>query len=88
MPFTANSIAAVSNGAALLANGRKQQFFMYVTADSQATVATAGYFIGLFGKANVGDVIMVVGAFGGTQTLSIYVIQTLTASACTIIKSV
>ena len=58
----------------------------YSTADSQATVAGAGYFNGAVDYLRVGDQILVQAGLGGTMVARWYEVTANTGTAITVVK--
>jgi|GEM_PF-5005040 len=88
MPYTPSSLVAIGFGPALTAGQRRSQLFFYRTADAQATIAEADYFLPSVDVFDTGDVIIAVGASGATETLTFYVVQTRTATGITTSKQI
>jgi hypothetical protein len=80
-------MALATSSFQLLHHGGAQNVWIYHTADAQATVAGANYFDGLRAagfSVQKSDVIIVVGATGGTPTLQNYVVTAASATAITV----
>lgn len=63
------------SGLALLAGHQGKRIWSYNTADTAATVDTAGYFNSVANFLNVGDVIMANVDTGGTPGYGIFVVN-------------
>jgi hypothetical protein len=87
MAFTANTLTAFANGNALAAGDRVRQLFYYQSADAQATIAAADYFLANYLAMGVGDIIFVVGAANGARTLSSYVVLTCSSTTVVLTKA-
>jgi hypothetical protein len=55
----------------------------YSSTDAIGTIDDADYFLGATNELKVGDIIIAVGATGGTRTVDLLVVQTNTGSALT-----
>jgi len=69
MAFTASNLSLVNY------SGNGFHFWHYTTTDTAATVDTAGYFNSVANEMNVGDLIMVASATGGTPVYGLMVVN-------------
>ena len=75
MAYTSSDLKKIAGGS----NG----VFLYHSTDAIGTIDDADYFLGATNELKVGDVIIAVGATGGTRTVDMLVVQTNTGSALT-----
>jgi|TARA_Y100000590_G_scaffold470386_1_gene664387 hypothetical protein len=75
MAFVAADLKKVAGGAVGL--------WYYSSTDAIGTIDDADYFLGATNELKVSDVIIAVGATGGTRTVDMLVVQTNTGSALT-----
>lgn len=76
MAFTASTFLPLSG----MANSNAPRHWTYTTADAKATVVGSGYFDSVAGVLNVNDLIWSVDANGGTQTLTLVLVDAISAS--------
>lgn len=68
------------------ANAGANGIHFYHSTDAIATVIGADYFLTVSDRLRVNDVILVVGATGGTRTMDVIVVATCTTSGVTTIN--
>ena len=73
MAYTATSLFKVG--------GANPGLWIYKTADAHGTVATSGYFNDATNELKEHDVIIVVGATGGSETVDVMVVTSATGAA-------
>lgn len=64
-----------------IAGGGDQNVFLYNSADAVGTIAGSGYFNTATNQLHQNDVIITVGATGGTRTVDVLVVSSATAAA-------
>ncbi|MCH9838656.1 hypothetical protein K0U83_23535 [bacterium] len=69
-----------------IANGGANGVHLYHSTDAVATIDDADYFLDVYDRLKVSDVILVVGATGGTRTIDVFVIQTCTSAGVTVVN--
>ena len=83
--FTAATFLPLS----AMANSDAPRHWTYVTADTHAEVVTSGYFNSAAGVLQVNDIVWSVNASGGTQTLTLVLIDAISAAGVvTVVSSV
>jgi hypothetical protein len=83
MPYVDRSFVLVESvpaGNSLAGRPGTCNFFRYCTPDTLATVAAAGYFNAGRDRLQAGDVVHVVGSFGGTPATDHYVFTSVPAT--------
>ena len=65
----------------MIATGGHQSLFMYNSADAIFTITGSGYFNSATNQLKQNDLILVVGATGGTRTADLIVVSSATAAA-------
>ncbi len=74
MAYTASSLCCIGGGSG-------QRLWYYSTADTIATVNTAGYFNDAANMLNVNDVILAITSTGGTPVVSLVYAKDVSATA-------
>jgi hypothetical protein len=69
-----------------VANGGANGIHFYHSTDAIATIIAADYFLGVYDRLKANDVILVVGATGGTRTVDAIVVATVSSTAVTTIN--
>tara|TARA_R110002012_G_scaffold162624_2_gene324870 strand:- start:2460 stop:2708 length:249 start_codon:yes stop_codon:yes gene_type:complete len=65
----------------MVATGGDQQLYIYNSADAISTIIGSGYFNTVTDRLKQNDIILVVGATGGTRTMDAIVVSSATAAA-------
>ncbi|MAT23318.1 MAG: hypothetical protein CML86_07455 [Rhodobiaceae bacterium] len=64
-----------------IAGGGDQNVYLYNSADAISTIVGSGYFNSATNQLHQNDVIIAVGATGGTRTVDVVVVSSATAAA-------
>lgn len=72
MAFTAASFNRIANGS--------MKVFAYSSADAIATIVASGYFNDVYQELAQGDLILVAGGVGGTETADLLVVNSATGA--------
>lgn len=87
MTYTASGFKTITHiGSAAGAAGSNRAFHGYVTVDDAAAVETSDYFLSIYARLKVGDVIMASLDIEGTPTVRTYVVATSAAGGVTIAR--
>ena len=65
----------------MVATGGDQQLYIYNSADAISSIIASGYFNTVTDRLKQNDIILVVGATGGTRTIDAIVVASATAAA-------
>jgi hypothetical protein len=65
----------------MVATGGDQQLYIYNSADAISAIIGSGYFNTVTDRLKQNDIILVVGATGGTRTMDAIVVSSATAAA-------
>tara|TARA_R110002020_G_scaffold146402_1_gene321024 strand:+ start:3026 stop:3274 length:249 start_codon:yes stop_codon:yes gene_type:complete len=65
----------------MVATGGDQQLYIYNSADAISSIIASGYFNTVTDRLKQNDIILVVGATGGTRTMDAIVVASATAAA-------
>ena len=84
MAFARSALVRASSGA----NTTSSALWMYQTADTIGTVAGSNYFDSAHKELMVNDVIIVVGSTGGTQSMDIKFVDTISAAGVVALSAV
>tara|TARA_R110000744_G_scaffold17267_1_gene46937 strand:- start:242 stop:487 length:246 start_codon:yes stop_codon:yes gene_type:complete len=68
------------------ANAGANSISFYHSTDAIATIVGANYFLGVYDRLRVNDVLLVVGATGGTRTIDAVVVVTVSSTGVTTIN--
>ena len=79
MALTKENLSTLVNGA--------QQLHTYRTADTQATVAGAGYFNEVANRMHQHDIINVISSTGGTPIMTAMFVTSATGAAVVVVKA-
>ena len=74
-------MALTSNALKKIAGSGDQNLFVYQSADAVATIAGSGYFNDVTNDLKQFDVILAVGATGGTATVDMLIVTSATGAA-------
>lgn len=69
-----------------IANGGANGVHLYHSIDPATDIDDADYFLGVYDRLKVSDVILVVGATGGTRTVDVFVVQTCSSAGVTVVN--
>lgn len=77
--FNVNNWSRIAVGGAIGTGSKSvKSLYLYVTAETIATIEGAGYFDSLIDDLAVGDAVMVVAGVGGAPTMRIYYVSSVT----------
>jgi hypothetical protein len=68
------------------ANAGANGIHFYHSTDAIATIVAADYFLGVYDRLRVNDVLLVVGATGSTRTIDAVVVATVSSAGVTTIN--
>ena len=74
-------MALTSSALKKIAGSGDQNLFVYQSADAVATIAGSGYFNDVTNDLKQFDVILAVGATGGTATVDMFIVTSATGAA-------
>lgn len=87
MAFGLAGLLSFGTGGSLNSTMRRQKIWSYITADAKATLEGAGYFNSAADLLQIGDIIIAVTSYGGTEACRMYVVSDIASGVVTVIKS-